>query len=168
MKKVILIVAASVLILSMLAGDGLAGWLLLTQHRGANVATTAGAVHSVQKPHGTLHFVQLDKFVVTLPPAKADADANANGPSYAQVGLSFASYDKAALKAFQAVQPMIKAAIISSIMAHADKVATGSSAARKEIIASALTAANTIVTQQNPKVGPQPFAGAFLTDFLLQ
>lgn len=164
MKKMILIVAASVLVIGMLAGDGLAGWLFLTRHARATVVAAAQPGHRVQIPHGALHFVELDKFVVSLPPA----DASGNGPSYAQVGLSFASYNKAALKAFQGVQPMIKAAIISSIMAHADKVATGSPAARKEIIASALTAANTIVAQQDPKIGPQPFAGAFLTDFLLQ
>lgn len=168
MKKVILIVAASVLIIGMLAGDGLAGWLWATRHRATNITAAASTVHPVQKPHGTLHFAELGKFVVSLPPASTDANASASGPSYAQVGLSFASYDEAALKAFKAVQPMIKAAIISSIMAHADKVATGSPAARKEIIADALTATNTIVARQNPKVGPQPFAGAFLTDFLLQ
>jgi flagellar basal body-associated protein FliL len=162
MTKILLIVACGLVGTAMLAGDGLAAWLLLTQSRSGHSALAARVARPVERAHGVLHFAALDKFVVTLPGAGGDA------PSYAQVGLSFSSYDQTALKAFDDVRPMIKAAVIATIMAHAGKVVTGSPGARQMIIAEALAAANSIVAQQDPKVGPQPFVGAFLTDFLLQ
>jgi flagellar basal body-associated protein FliL len=163
MTKTILIVIGALVGVAMLAGDGLAGWLLLTRQDNSKTRVAAvGAVKPAPQPHGMLHFAELDKFVVSL------ANGGDSGPSYAQVNLSFSSYDTQALKAFDEMRPMIKAAVISSIMANADKVATGSSAARKVIIADALAAANAIVTQQDPKIGSQPFVGAFLTDFVLQ
>ena len=162
MTKTLLIIVGGLLGIAMLGGDGMAAWLLLTRHDGAQRLAAADPTTPPVKSHGPIHFADLDKLVVSL------ANVGDSGPSYAQVGLSFSSYDERALKAFDDVRPMIKAAVISSIMAHADKVATGSAAARQVIIADALGAANTIVAQQDPKVGSRPFVGAFLTDFVLQ
>jgi len=163
MKKTLLIGVGVLLGIAMLAGDGLAGWLLLTRQDGVQqLAAAKQAGPEAKPPPGPLHFAELDKFVVSL---ATNADS---GATYAQVNLSFSSYNEQAVKAFDDVRPMIKAAVVSSIMAHADKVATGSSDAREIIIADALSAANSIVVQQDPKIGPRPFVGAFLTDFVLQ
>lgn len=162
MKKTLLIGVGVLLGIAMLAGDGLAAWLVLTRQDGAQQVAAAKPASPETKPAGPLHFAELDKFVVSL------ATNSEAGATYAQVNLSFSSYNEQAVKTFDDVRPMIKAAVVSSIMAHADKVATGSSEAREIIIADALAAANSIVTQQDPKIGPKPFAGAFLTDFVLQ
>jgi flagellar basal body-associated protein FliL len=167
MTKKLLIVIGALVGMAMLAGDGVAGWLLLTRQDSGKTQVAAASAgkptpQPPPQPHGMLHFAELDKFVVSL------ANGGDNAPSYAQVNLSFSSYNAQALKTFDEVRPMIKAAVISSIMANAGQVATGSSAARKVIIADALAAANSIVTQQDPKIGSQPFVGAFLTDFVLQ
>jgi flagellar basal body-associated protein FliL len=162
MMKILLIGVGCLLGIAMLAGDGLAAWLLLTGQGGTQQLAGAKPTAPEAKPSGPLHFAELDKFVVSL------ATTNETGATYAQVNLSFSSYNEQAVKTFDDVRPMIKAAVVSSIMAHADKVATGSSDAREIIIADALAAANSIVAQQDPKIGPRPFAGAFLTDFVLQ
>lgn len=162
MMKILLIGVGVLLGIAMLAGDGLAAWLFLTRHDAAPEVAAAKPAAPEAKPPGPLHFAELDKFVVSL------ATNSESGASYAQVNLSFSSYNEQAVKAFEDVRPMIKAAVVSSIMAHADKVATGSSDAREIIIADALSAANSIVAQQDPKIGPKPFVGAFLTDFVLQ
>ena len=162
MIKVLLIVVGGLLGIGMLAGDGLAAWLLLTRPDTLPQLTAAKPATTPPKPVGSPHFAELDKFVVSL------ATTGDSGPTYAQVNLSFSSYNEQALKIFDDVRPMIKAAVISSIMAHADKVATGSADARAVIIADALAAANSIVTQEDPKIGSRPFDGAFLTDFVLQ
>ena len=162
MMKTLLIGVGVLLGIGMLAGDGLAGWLLLTRQDGVQRPAAAKPVGPEAKPPGPLHFAELDKFVVSL------ATNAESGATYAQVNLSFSSYNEQAVKTFDDVRPMIKAAVVSSIMAHSDKVATGSSDAREIIIADALAAANSIVVQQDPKIGPKPFVGAFLTDFVLQ
>lgn len=160
--KILLIGVGVLLGIAMLAGDGLAAWLFLTRQDGVQQVAAAKPASPEAKPPGPLHFAELDKFVVSL---ATNADS---GATYAQVNLSFSSYNEQAVKAFDDVRPMIKAAVVSSIMAHSDKVATGSSDAREIIIADALAAANSIVVQQDPKIGPKPFVGAFLTDFVLQ
>jgi flagellar basal body-associated protein FliL len=162
MMKTLLIGVGVLLGIAMLAGDGLAGWLLLTRQDGVQQPAAAKPASPEAKPPGPLHFAELDKFLVSL------ATTAESGATYAQVNLSFSSYNEQAVKTFDDVRPMIKAAVVSSIMAHADKVATGSSEAREIIIADALAAANSIVVQQDPKIGPKPFVGAFLTDFVLQ
>lgn len=164
MIKVLLIVVGGLLGIGMLAGDGLAAWLLLTRPSGLPLPLTSAqpATPAAKPPAGPLHFADLDKFVVSL------ATAADSGATYAQVNLSFSSHNERAVKVFDDMRPMIKAAVISSIMAHADKVATGSADARAIIIADALAAANSIVTQEDPKIGSRPFDGAFLTDFVLQ
>jgi flagellar basal body-associated protein FliL len=163
MMKIVLIAVGVLLGIVMLAGDGLAAWLFLTRQGDAQQPAAAKAITPAAKPPGPLHFAELEKFVVSLATA-----SESGGHSYAQVNLSFSSYNEDAVKAFDDVRPMIKAAVVSSIMAHADKVATGSTEAREMIIAEALAAANSIVAQQDPKMGQRPFAGAFLTDFVLQ
>jgi flagellar basal body-associated protein FliL len=162
MMKTLLIGVGVLLGIGMLAGDGLAGWLLLTRQDDVQHTVATKPAGPEAKPPGPLHFAELDKFVVSL------ATNAESGATYAQVNLSFSSYNEQAVKTFDDVRPMIKAAVVSSIMAHSDKVATGSSDAREIIIADALAAANSIVVQQDPKIGPKPFVGAFLTDFVLQ
>ena len=162
MMKILLIGVGLLLGIAMLAGDGLAAWLFLTRQDSVQHVAAAKPTGPEAKPPGPLHFAELDKFVVSL------ATNAESGATYAQVNLSFSSYNEQAVKAFDDVRPMIKAAVVSSIMAHSDKVATGSSDAREIIIADALAAANSIVVQQDPKIGPKPFVGAFLTDFVLQ
>jgi flagellar basal body-associated protein FliL len=162
MMKIILIAIGALLGIAMLAGDGLAAWLFFTRQDGLQQPAAVKPVSPEANSHGPLHFAELDKFVVSL------AITGETGPTYVQLNLSFSSYNEDATKTFDDVRPMIKAAVVSSIMAHADKVATGSSDARETIIADALAAANSIVVQQDPKMGPKPFVGAFLTDFVLQ
>ena len=163
MKRTLLLAGCGLLATVMLTGDGVAVWLFMTRPTagGPPVATTTVA-GPVSVHHGTLYFAKMPKLVVSL------ADNNPNGASYAQIGLSFSSYDKQTVKTFDSMRPIIKAAIIASVMAHADQVATGSQAARQTIIAGALADANKIVTQQDANLGTAPFVGAYLTDFLLQ
>ena len=163
MKRIILLSAAGLLGAIMLAGDGVAVWLFMTRTQVGNLAdATTLAANPTGVHHGKVHFATMPKVIVSL------ARNNPNGASYAQIGLSFSSYNQKAVEAFESVRPIIKAEIISSVMAHADQVATGSQAARKAIIASALADANKVVAQQDAKLGKSPFLGAYLTDFLLQ
>ena len=134
MKKYILIGLGVVLVALMLIGDGLgiAAWLKIGP-MGAKTAEAAPpkpagkAAATPAKPAGPTVgkalFVEIPQFVVTLPTAPASggtdtlADSGDGSSRYLQLSLSFLTEDKEAAADFAKLAPIVKAGVITDIMA---------------------------------------------------
>jgi flagellar basal body-associated protein FliL len=173
MKKWLLGGGIGVLVLAMLAGDGLAV-LEWTQRAPAAIAAggspggpAAGARDAARRedpplPPKPLYLAQLPKFVAVL-------TTDGSGDStYAEIAITFSSYDHRAVDKFQSVLPIIQAAIVAEVMQDGSALATGDETARTTMTHQALLAVNHILDKTAPSLGTAPFGNAYLTDFLIQ
>ena len=168
MPRTILFVLGGVALLGMLLGDGVAtawafGWL---NHRtGTPVGRSVPAkTTKADFRKGKIEFVDTGKMVVTLPPSASSGGSQ----SYLEIDISFATYDKNAAVAFRSYKPMVKASLISAIMEDGPQLLTGSAAAKRRFAKTALGIADTVVSGGNAKLPSAPFAGAYITNFILQ
>ncbi|MEE3501322.1 flagellar basal body-associated FliL family protein [Acidiphilium acidophilum] len=167
MKRTVLIGAAGVLVVIMGAGDAL--YLINLVEGRAMAAVTQGsdkASHAAQnKPARPVKFVSLPKFVVTLP-GVTDADG---GNSLLQIGISFGSHHERSIKDFKAVEPMIRSALITTIMSEANNLGPNADASAKNRLAQQLLATvNKIIHREDGRMGEQSFFGAYITSFIMQ
>jgi flagellar basal body-associated protein FliL len=172
MKKWLLGGGIGVLVLAMLAGDGLAV-LEWTDRAPAAIAaggaaggTEAGAReaarHEDLSPPKPLYLAELPKFVAVL-------TTDGGGDStYAEIAITFSSYDRRAVDKFQSVLPIIQAAIVAEVMQDGSALATGDETARTTMTHQALLAVNSIIDRTAPSLGTEAFGNAYLTDFLIQ
>jgi flagellar basal body-associated protein FliL len=169
MKKWLLGGGIGVLVLAMLAGDGLAAleWM---QRTTAAVAGAPGGVataretvrHKDPLPPKPLYLAELPRFVAVL-----TTDGNGNS-TYAEIAITFSSYDRRAVDKFQSVLPIIQAAIVAEVMQDGSALATGDETARTTMTHQALLAVNRIIDKTAPALGTAAFGNAYLTDFLIQ
>lgn len=165
MKKWLLGSGIGVLVLAMLAGDGLA----LLQWTGSGPRARAGteasahpAAEQGRPPPRALFLATLPKFVAVL-------TTDGGGDStYAEIAITFSSYDRRAVDKFESVLPIIQAAIVAEVMQEGSALATGGEAARTTMTHQALLAANRIIARTDPALGAAAFAKAYLTEFLIQ
>lgn len=169
MKK-LLIAAAGLVVLIMAAGDAFFVRSLVIGHPGSasSVARTTARVATdanPDAPHLPKQFVHLSPFVVTLPGVADASGSNA----VLQIGLSFGTHEARAEKDFDAIQPMIKAAIVSTIMGKAGTLNGNTPQQGKAALAvSLLDEVNQAIYHDDPEVGAHAFFGAYITSFILQ
>jgi flagellar basal body-associated protein FliL len=167
MKRTLLIVAAGVLVAIMGIGDALYVTNLIEGRAMAGSTQDHDkASRAVQiRPNRPVKFVSLPKFVVTLP-GVTDADG---GNSLLQIGMSFGSHNERAIKDFKAVAPMVRSALITTIMSEAKNLGANADAAAKQRLAQQLLATvNKIINREDGKMGEQSFFGAYITSFIMQ
>ena len=169
MKKWLLGGGIGVLVLAMLAGDGAAvlEWMQRTTPAvagppGGIAAARETARHEDPLPPKPLYLAALPKFVAVL-------TTDGNGDStYAEIAITFSSYDRRAVDKFQSVLPIIQAAIVAEVMQDGSALATGDETARTTMTHQALLAVNRIIDKTAPALGIAAFGNAYLTDFLIQ
>ncbi len=169
MRKTVVFALGGLALLVMLVGDGVAAaWALgwLKSEPSVVTKTTPGArkLTRVTKHKGKIEFVDTGKMVVTLP-SSASADGS---QGYLQIEISFATYNKNAAAVFQSYKPMVKASLISAVMEDGSQLATGSPAAKRHFAQTALAIADKVVSRGDAKLPAASFAGAYITDFILQ
>jgi len=170
MKKWLLRAAIGMVALAMLAGDGLA--VLFWKEREVAAPTRIAAAARpmampVSRPISLLpprhiYLASLPKFVAVL------STDGAGDSTYAEIALTFSSYDQRAVAAFGNVLPIVQAAVISEVMQNGSALATGDEAARTTMTHQALLAVNSIIGKTTPPLGLSAFTHAYLTDFLIQ
>ncbi len=170
MKKWLLGGGIGVLALAMLAGDGLAvmQWMErgtsppASGAAGGSAGTRPASPHEDPAPLKPLYLAELPKFVAVL-------TTDGSGDStYAEIAITFSSYDQRAVEKFQDVLPIIQAAIVADVMQDGSALATGDETARTTMTHQALLAVNRIIDKTAPALGTAAFANAYLTDFLIQ
>lgn len=167
MKRTLLIAAAGVLVVIMGAGDAL---YVTNVIEGRAMAANAGdqgkkVHHQSHRSVRPVKFVSMSKFVVTLP-GVTDADG---GTALLQIGLSFGSHKERAVKDFKSVEPMIRSALITTIMSEAKNLGDNANAAAKHRLSQELLAtANKIIGREDGKMGEKSFFGAYITNFIMQ
>jgi len=141
-------------------GVGIGG-TLAGMHLWANRAKTAAAAPPplVPKP---IYFADLSDVVVSLPP-EADQPAT----SYVSFGIEFATTDQKAVAAFGNYQPIIKAGIISLLMAETGD-ALQQPQVRAELIHNCLDVANEVLKANDAAGATPPFGNAYITDLVIQ
>lgn len=168
MKKYLLIGLGLVIAGAMLVGDGIgiAAYLWPQPVAGAigKHETKAKAKVPAKLPVARQVFVEIPKFVVTVP-STSDSDA---GSAYLQLALSFMTEKKDAAADFDKLIPVIKSEIISDIMSSGMTLANKPMAMKSKIAADSLEAANKVVGESDSKVGPKPFFGCYITDYIIQ
>jgi flagellar basal body-associated protein FliL len=149
---------AGVVIVSIGAGVGgtLAGMHLWAQH---SKAAAAAPRPLVPKP---IYFADLSDVVVSLPP-EADQPAT----SYVSFGIEFATTDQKAVAAFGNYQPIIKAGIISLLMAETGD-ALQQPQVRATLIQNCLAVANEVLKANDAAGQTPPFGNAYITDLVIQ
>lgn len=170
MKKWLLRAAIGMMALAMLAGDGLAVFFWKEKAAAAPTRTDATALPlslptslpTSLLPPRHLYLATLPKFVAVL------STDGAGDSTYAEIALTFSTYDQRAVDAFGNVLPIVQAAIISEVMQNGSALATGDEAARTAMTHQALLAVNRIIGKTSPALGVSAFASAYLTDFLIQ
>lgn len=164
MKRSIALIAVGALFVLALIGDGAAVALWLRS--GQQPAVAKKDKHTASKKASTnepLYFASIKNFVVSLP-----ANSNGDGPTYVQIGLSFATHDKKAVAEFDHLMPIIKSNLIALAVANASTLESNRAKAAHAIPASALPIVNKVMQQDNAKLGQAPFIGAYLTDLIIQ
>lgn len=167
MKRTLLIAAAGVLVVIMGAGDALyvanliEGRDMAASTQDRNKTSDSGQNRTARP----VKFVSLPKFVVTLP-GVTDSDG---GNSLLQIGMSFGSHNERSIKDFKAVEPMVRSALITTIMSEAKNLRANADAAAKQRLAQQLLATvNKIIHREDGKMGEQSFFGAYITSFIMQ
>ncbi|HUC18848.1 MAG TPA: hypothetical protein VMA37_14300 [Acetobacteraceae bacterium] len=166
MKKWLLRAAIGTIALAMLAGDGLA--VLFWKERAVAAPTRpAAAARHMSLPMSLLpprhiYLASLPKFVAVL------STDGAGDSTYAEIALTFSTYDQRAVEAFGNVLPIVQAAVISEVMQNGSSLATGDEAARTAMTHQALLAVNSVIGKTTPALGVSAFTSAYLTDFLIQ
>ncbi|HWA79263.1 MAG TPA: hypothetical protein VG848_03030 [Acetobacteraceae bacterium] len=166
MKKWLLWAAIGMMALAMLAGDGLAVFFW-KEKAAAAPAHAEAAGRPISQPASLLpprhiYLATLPKFVAVL------STDGAGDSTYAEIALTFSTYDPRAVDAFGNVLPIIQAAVISEVMQNGSALATGDESARTAMTHQALLAVNRIIGKTSPALGVSAFASAYLTDFLIQ
>ena len=122
-------------------------------------AAAAAPPPLVPKP---LFFADLSDVVVSLPP-----EANEPATSYVSFGIEFATTDDKAVAAFGTYQPIIKAGIISLLMAETGD-ALQQPQVRAELIQNCLAVANGVLKSNEAAGKIPPFGNAYITNLVIQ
>lgn len=173
MRKIALYVAAAVAVVVMLIGDGIGIAAFLAHSKDAHPASHVAQKSENEAGHapdhkqatrheGTPHFVMLKKFVITLPHSKG------GGQDYLQLAINFMTFDRKAIKIFKQYKPAVESAVTSSVMDQSGYFRAHPTKARQRLKKQALMIANRLVSQADGKLGKSPFAGAYVTDYVLQ
>ena len=167
MKKWLLGIGIGVIVLAMLTGDGLALLEWMGRNPEATPTHAAASAHEAAQhenlsPPKPLYLAALPKFVAVL-------TTDGGGDStYAEIAITFSSYDHRAVDKFESVLPIIQAAIVAEVMQKGSALATGDETARTTMTHQALLAVNRIIGKTDPPLGTSAFVDAYLTDFLIQ
>jgi flagellar basal body-associated protein FliL len=154
MKKIIIIAAGAVVLLA----GGIGGTVAIMS-MGHKDATAAPAPPPPPKPP---QFAELDNIVVSVP-----ADTTDSTPAYVSLTLQFASPDPNAVTAFATFQPVIKAAVLDTLMAETAKSLMDPTT-HPALTAKCLGIANQVLDKQGGYTPPDPFTAAYITSLVEQ
>lgn len=163
MKKYVLVGAGAVLFALMLLGDGY-GLARFLRAPSAPVSKAAVSDHVKVAPLSKRVFVKLPKFVVTIPAPSSGA----YGSTYLQIAMSFATSNAQAARDFAKVRPIIKSDLIGKIMESGRELHNRPNQERNQLAMQGLSIVNRVVFQADPKTGPAPFNGGYITSFTIQ
>jgi flagellar basal body-associated protein FliL len=155
MAKKLLIVAAGIILLAGTAGGTLFALGILPPH-----ATHAKA--RKPPPPKPLLFASLSGIVVSIPP-----DSGQPASAFVQFGVQFATQNDKAVTDFTALQPIIKAQIISLLMTQTGK-SLADPATRAMLVKNCVGIANTVLTHNAGYTGAGPFSAAYITNLVVQ
>ncbi len=163
MKKYILVGVGSIAFVLMLAVDGY-GVMKFLQSPSAHKPGTPAPGHVKTVPLNRRAFVKLPKFVVTIPAPSSGA----YGSTYLQVAMSFSTDNARAAKDFSKVRSIVKSDLIGKIMESGRELHNHPNQERNRLAMQGLSIVNQVVFQADPKAGPAPFDGGYITSFMIQ
>jgi flagellar basal body-associated protein FliL len=119
------------------------------------------AQKAVVLPPKPILFADLSGLVVSISPQTGQPPT-----SYVQFGIQFATTDPNALTSFDAVQPIIKSAIINLLL-NETSAQLQDPTTRTTLTTSSLAIANSILLK-NGYAAPAPFTAGYITDLVVQ
>lgn len=158
MGKKLLIVAAGIILLAGAAGGTLFALGILPPHAKHDKHAKA---HTPPPPKPLL-FASLSDIVVSIPP-----DSGQPASAFVQFGVQFATQNDKAVTDFTALQPIIKAQIISLLMTQTGK-SLADPATRGMLVKNCVGIANTVLTHNAGYTGNGPFSAAYITNLVVQ
>jgi len=157
--KMLMLAGAAVVVIGVAIGGAL-GVMALMSHGATNAH--AAKPKPVVVPPKPILFAQLGDIVVSVP-----TDTGAPASSFVQFAIQFATTDPNAVTSFTALQPIIKANVISLLMNE-----TGSSlqqaATRDALLKNCLGIANNVLNKSAGYTPPSPFTAAYITNLVVQ
>lgn len=153
-KKIIIIAAATVVLL----GGGIGGTMAYLSMRHP-AASNKPAPPPAPKP---ILFAQLADLVVSVP-----ADTTDSTPAYVQITLQFSTFDTNAVTDFGNLQPIIKAQIISLLMAQTAKSLMDPTT-HDTLTKTCLAITNKVLNTAAAYSPPNPFTAGYITNIVEQ